>query len=70
MQKKNIEKELDKAIGNVEIEGPKISGREKEIVYKIYQKYRERLGKEAIDSLFYGLVEESRYMEENYGKNK
>lgn len=70
MQEKNIEKELDKAIGNVEIEGHSISNHEKEIVYKIYQKYRDRLGREAINSLFYGLVEEARYMEENYGKNK
>ena len=70
MQEKDLERELDKAIGNVEKEGHSIPKHEKDSVSRVYQKYKDRLGPDAIDSLFYGLVEETRHMEENHGKNK
>lgn len=70
MQEKDLERELDKAIGNVEIEGHNIPEYEKNIVFRVFQKYQDRLGPDAIDSLFYGLVEETRHMEENHGKSK
>ena len=70
MQEKDLERELDKAIGNVEIEGHSIPKHEKDIVSRVYQKYKDRLGTDAIDSLLYGLVMETKHMEENHGKSK
>ncbi len=70
MQEKDLEKELDKAVGNIEIEGHSIPKHEKDIVSRVYQKYKDRLGTDAIDSLLYGLAEESEYMRQEHGKNK
>ena len=63
MQEKDLEKELDKAVGNIEIEGHSIPKHEKDIVSRVYQKYKDRLGTDAIDSLLYGLLKESEYKE-------
>lgn len=70
MQEKDMEKELGRAVANVEIEGHSISEYEKNIVSRIYQKYKDRLGPDAIDSLLYGLVMETKEMEQEHGKNK
>ncbi len=70
MQEKDLKKELDKAVGNIEIEGHNISGKEKNIVSRIYQKYKDRLGTDAIDSLLYGLAKETEHMEQENGRNK
>mgnify|MGYP001625404983 CR=1 FL=1 len=59
----NLEKELEKAVGNVEIEGQDISEQEKNIVLRIYNRYKERLGKDAVESVLYALVMELENME-------
>ena len=70
MQGKDLEQELNKAIGNIEIEGHSIPKHEKDIVSRVYQKYKDRLGTDAIDSLLYGLVDEIKYEEQESGKSK
>lgn len=70
MQEKDFEKELDKAVGNVEIEGHSIPKHEKDIVSKVYQKYKDRIGTDAVDSLLYNLVEETKKMEQKNGRSK
>ncbi len=70
MQEKDLERKLDKAIGNVEIEGHSIPKHEKDIVSRVYQKYKDRLGTDAVDSLLYGLVEEAKNMEKENGRSK
>lgn len=70
MQEKDLEKELDKAVGNIEIEGHSIPKHEKDIVSRVYQKYKDRLGTDAIDSLLYGLAEETKHMERENGRKK
>ncbi len=70
MQEKELGKELDKAIGNVEIEGHSIPKHEKDIVSRVYQKYKDRIGTDAVDSLLYNLVEETKKMEQENGRSK
>ena len=70
MQEKELDKELDKAIGNVEIEGHSIPKHEKDIVSRVYQKYKDRIGTDAVDSLLYNLVEETKKMEQENGRSK
>ena len=70
MQGKDLEQELNKAIGNIEIEGHSIPKHEKDIVPRVYQKYQDRLGTDAIDSLLYGLVDEMKNEEQESGKSK
>lgn len=70
MQGKDLEQELNKAIGNIEIEGHSIPKHEKDIVSRVYQKYKDRLGTDAIDSLLYGLVDEMKHEEQESGKSK
>lgn len=70
MQGKDLEQELNKAIGNIEIEGHSILKHEKDIVSRVYQKYKDRLGTDAIDSLLYGLVDEMKHEEQESGKSK
>lgn len=70
MQEKDLEKELDKAVGNIEIEGYSIPKHEKDIVSRVYQKYKDRLGTDAIDSLLYGLSKGSEYEEPKNGRKK
>lgn len=70
MQGKDLEQELNKAIGNIEIEGHSIPKHEKDIVSRVYQKYKDRLGTDAIDSLLYGLVDEMKNEEQESGKSK
>ncbi len=70
MQEKNFEKELDKAVGNIEIEGHSIPKHEKDIVSKVYRKYKNRIGTDAVDSLLYNLVEETKKMEQENGRTK
>ena len=70
MQEKDLEQELNKAVGNIEIEGHSIPKHEKDIVSRVYQKYKDRLGTDAIDSLLYGLVDEMKHEEQDSGKSK
>lgn len=70
MQEKELDKELDKAIGNVEIEGHSIPKHEKDIVSRVYQKYKDRIGTDAVDSLLYNLVEETKNEERENGRSK
>ena len=70
MQKKDFEKELDRAVGNVEIEGHSIPKHEKDIVSRVYQKYKDKIGTDAVDSLLYNLVEETKNEERENGRSK
>mgnify|MGYP005779122643 CR=1 FL=1 len=65
-----LEKNIDSAIGNVEIEGHNVSQVEKDLILKTFKKYKNRLGDQAIDSLLYGLVEELKYEEQKNAKAK
>ena len=56
MGDERLEKKVDSAIGNIEIEGHDIPKDEKYLILKTFKKYKNRLGDEAIDSLLYGLV--------------
>ncbi len=65
-----LEEQIESAIGNIEIEGHNISDKEKELIVKIYKKYKDRLGDKAIDSLLYGLVDQLNYEEQENAKTK
>lgn len=65
MDKNVLEKQIDSTIGNISIEGINIPKNEKDLILRVFKKYKDRLGTEAIDSLFYGLVTEINYEVEN-----
>ena len=64
----HLEKKVDSAIGNIEIEGHDISQTEKALILKTFRKYKDRLGDKAIDSLLYGLVSQIEYEEKEDAK--
>ncbi len=66
----HLEKKVDSAIGNIEIEGHDISQTEKALILKTFRKYKDRLGDKAIDSLLYGLVSQIEYEEKEDAKTK
>ena len=65
-----LEKKVDSAIGNIEIEGHDISKEEKDLILETFKKYKNRLGDKAIDSLLYGLVEEITYEGQENARKK
>ena len=66
----HLEKKVDSAIGNIEIEGHDISQTEKALILKTFRKYKDRLGDKAIDSLLYGLVSQIEYEEKENARKK
>ena len=56
MSEEDIRKELDKAAGNNLIEGHAITEAEKNLIYRIFEKYKGDYGSQAMDSLLYGLA--------------
>lgn len=66
----NLEKKADSAIGNIEIEGYDIPKKEKDLILRIFKKYKDRLGDEALDSLLYGIVEQINYEEQENARRK
>ena len=65
-----LERQVDSAIGNIEIEGHDIPKKEKDLILKTFKKYKNRLGDKAIDSLLYGLVSQIEYEEKEDAKTK
>ena len=65
-----LEKKVDSAIGNIEIEGHDIPKEEKDLILETFKKYKNRLGDKAIDSLLYGLVEEITYEGQENARKK
>ena len=65
-----LERQVDSAIGNIEIEGHDIPEKEKDLILKTFKKYKNRLGDKAIDSLLYGLVEEITYEGQENARKK
>lgn len=51
-----IDKEIKKALGNLNIEGMHVSGKEYENIVRILEKYKDKLGDNAIESLLYSLT--------------
>lgn len=51
-----IDKEIKKALGNLNIEGMNVSKKEYENIVRILEKYKDKLGDQAIESLLYSLV--------------
>lgn len=72
MSEEQIRTEIDKAAGNNKIEGYDISLEEKDLILRIFEKYKGDYGDKAIDSLLYGLVTEVNDMKEgsSYEKHK
>lgn len=72
MSEERIRTEIDKAAGNNKIEGYDISLEEKDLILRIFEKYKGDYGDKAIDSLLYGLVTEVNDMKEgsSYEKHK
>lgn len=70
MGDERLEKKVDSAIGNIEIEGHDIPKDEKYLILKTFKKYKNRLSDEAIDSLLYGLVEEIKFEDEENVRKK
>ena len=70
MGDERLEKKVDSAIGNIEIEGHDIPKDEKYLILKTFKKYKNRLGDEAIDSLLYSLVEEIKFEDEENVRKK
>ena len=72
MSEEQIKTEIDKAAGNNKIEGYDISLEEKDLILRIFEKYKGDYGDKAIDSLLYGLVTEVNDMKEgsSYEKHK
>ena len=58
MSEEQIRTEIDKAVGNNKIEGYDVSFEEKDLILRIFEKYKGDYGDKAIDSLLYGLVTE------------
>ncbi len=65
-----LERQVDSAIGNIEIEGHDIPKKEKDLILKTFKKYKNRLGDKAIDSLLYGLVNEIEHEEKENARKK
>lgn len=65
-----LERQVDSAIGNIEIEGHDIPKEEKDLILETFKKYKNRLGDKAIDSLLYGLVEEITYEGQENARKK
>lgn len=63
MDEQQIKKELDKAAGSLEIEDIGVSEKDKDLVSKIIQKYKDSSGSDAIDSLLYGIHEGLKIMQ-------
>ena len=64
-----ISSTLAQSKGNVEIEGIEVPNTK--IIEMLVNKYKDKLGKDAIDSLFYALYQGTEiYKEENNGKSK
>ncbi len=72
MSEEQIRTEIDKAVGNNKIEGYDVSLEEKDLILRIFEKYKGDYGDKAIDSLLYGLVTEVNDMKEgsSYEKHK
>ena len=70
MGDERLEKKVDSAIGNIEIEGHDIPKDEKYLILKTFKKYKNRIGDEAIDSLLYSLVEEIKFEDEENVRKK
>ncbi len=72
MSEEQIRTEIDKAAGNNKIEGYDVSLEEKDLILRIFEKYKGDYGDKAIDSLLYGLVTEVNDMKEgsSYEKHK
>lgn len=70
MEDETVKKEIEKAAANVAIEGQDVSESEKELIYRIYNKYKDRVGSQAIDSLLYGLVNELNYERQEYNEDE
>ena len=70
MREKDLEKELDRAVGNIGIEGHSISEEEKKAVFGTFQKYGGRLETDAIASLLHELAKKSENEEPKNGRKK
>lgn len=53
---KEIENELNKALGNLSVEGIDVSEEEYKNILRILKKYKEENGEEALESLLYSLA--------------
>jgi len=72
MSEEQLKKEINKAAGNNAIEGHTVSDDERELILRIFNKYKGDYGEKAIDSLLYGLsigIQEEQG-DKRYGKTK
>ena len=65
---KEIENELNKALGNLSVEGIDVSEEEYKNILRILKKYKEENGEEALESLLYSLA--IGYEQDKNGKQK
>lgn len=70
MSSERISDEVEKAIGNINIEGEDIPEEEKDLIKRVFQKHQEKLDDQAVQSLLYDLVMKAKAKEEEDAKKR
>ena len=60
MSDEKISQEVEKAVGNINIEGKDISKQEKNLIADVYFRHQNDLGSNAIGSILYDIVMEDK----------
>ena len=70
MSSEKISDEVEKAIGNTNIEGIDVPDEEKDLIKRVVQKHQEHLDDKAVESLLYDLVMKAKAKEEDNAKKR
>ena len=70
MSSEKISDEVEKAIGNINIEGIDVPDEEKDLIKRVVQKHQEHLDDKVVESLLYDLVMKAKAKEEDNAKKR